>query len=59
MNTARAFGPAAVAGFPNGSHWIVSRIRSPLPHLAPTLSRIRDLPFVSYLFLLLCAKLKL
>lgn len=23
MNTARAFGPAAVQGFPNGSHWIV------------------------------------
>jgi hypothetical protein len=25
MNTARAFGPAAVQGFPNGSHWIVRR----------------------------------
>jgi len=24
MNTARAFGPAAVSGFPNDSHWIVS-----------------------------------
>ena len=23
MNTARAFGPAAVLGFPNDSHWIV------------------------------------
>jgi hypothetical protein len=23
MNTARAFGPAAVSGFPNGNHWIV------------------------------------
>jgi Major intrinsic protein len=23
MNTARAFGPAAVQGFPNSSHWIV------------------------------------
>ena len=25
MNTARAFGPAAVSGFPNDSHWIVRR----------------------------------
>lgn len=24
MNTARAFGPAAVSGFPHDSHWIVS-----------------------------------
>jgi hypothetical protein len=23
MNTARAFGPAAVSGFPNDNHWIV------------------------------------
>ena len=26
MNTARAFGPAVVSGFPNDSHWIVSRV---------------------------------
>jgi aquaporin related protein len=24
MNTARAFGPAVVTGFPSGRHWIVS-----------------------------------
>jgi len=30
MNTARAFGPAVVSGFPNDSHWIVSRVFSTL-----------------------------
>ena len=30
MNTARAFGPAVVSGFPNDSHWIVSRVFSAL-----------------------------
>lgn len=24
MNTARAFGPAVVSGFPSGTHWVVS-----------------------------------
>ena len=24
MNTARAFGPAVVSGFPDGIHWVVS-----------------------------------
>ena len=26
MNTARAFGPAVVSGFPSNSHWVVSRV---------------------------------
>jgi len=30
MNTARAFGPAVVSGFPSDSHWIVSRVFSTL-----------------------------
>ncbi len=42
MNTARAFGPAAVSGFPNDSHWIVRWHFIPLA------------PFItSYLFLAL------
>jgi hypothetical protein len=37
MNTARAFGPAAVQGFPNDSHWIVRRalISTPSPSFSP------------------------
>jgi hypothetical protein len=31
MNTARAFGPAAVLGFPNDSHWIVRWAFIPTP----------------------------
>jgi hypothetical protein len=37
MNTARAFGPAAVQGFPNGSHWIVRQAFIPTPFPSPPL----------------------
>ena len=30
MNTARAFGPAVVTGFPYSNHWIVSFARCPV-----------------------------
>jgi aquaporin related protein len=35
MNTARAFGPAAVTGFKYGTHWVVRTLHfraSPSPH---------------------------
>ena len=38
MNTARAFGPAAVSGFPNDNHWIVScafNLSRSLPSVIP------------------------
>jgi glycerol uptake facilitator-like aquaporin len=34
LNTARAFGPAAVTGFPHGTHWVVRPLW--LHVLAPT-----------------------
>lgn len=34
MNTARAFGPAVVTGFPNNDHWVVSSISRPFHNRA-------------------------
>jgi hypothetical protein len=57
MNTARAFGPAAVQGFPNDSHWIVRWAFIPTPPL-PTGTPPHDSPrtcFSQFVFFFLRA----
>jgi glycerol uptake facilitator-like aquaporin len=34
MNTARAFGPAVVSGFPSGTHWVVREVLDTLSFFA-------------------------